>query len=64
MKTYISNGWDSKIIDPDPEKQYTKRRAAIEQHHSNNGETADSNSVLELSSDNKCWPKGSVHTTD
>ena len=24
VKTYIENGWDSKIIDPDPQKLYTK----------------------------------------
>ena len=53
MKAYISNGWDSRIVDPDPDKQYTQRKAAIEQCH--DGEAEDS--VLELSN-GKCWPKG------
>jgi len=53
VKAYFSNGWDSRIVDPDPEKkQYTQRKAAIEQCH----DEADS-SVVELSS-GKCWPKG------
>ena len=52
MKAYISNGLDSRIVDPDPNKQYTRRKAAIEQCHD---EAEDS--VFELSS-GKCWPKG------
>jgi len=52
VKAYISNGWDSRIVDPDPNKQYTKRKAAIEQCHE------EEDSVVELSS-GKCWPKGS-----
>ena len=54
MKASISNGWDSRIVDPDPDKQYKQRKAAInEQCH--DGEAEDS--VLELSN-GKCWSKG------
>jgi len=50
VKAYISNGWDSRIVDPDPNKQYTQRKVATEQCH-------EDDSVVELSS-GKCWPKG------
>ena len=26
MKAYIANGWDKRIVDPDPEKQYTRKK--------------------------------------
>lgn len=49
MKAYISNGWDKRIVDPDPNKQYTQRKAMIEQQ----SESAD---VLEDGVGD--WPKG------
>ena len=27
VKAYISNGWDKTIVDPDPQKKYTTRKA-------------------------------------
>ena len=47
------NGWDSRIVNLDPDKQYTWRKAAIEQCHDGEAE----NSVLDLSN-GKCWLKG------
>ena len=31
VKAYISNGWDKRIVDPDPNRLYTHRRAVVEQ---------------------------------
>ena len=46
---------DSRIVNLDPDKQYTRRKAAIAIEQCRDREAEDS--VLELSN-GKCWPKG------
>jgi len=50
VKAYISNGWDSRIVDPTLDKQYTRKKAEVEHHK-------DEDNVIELN-DVECWPKG------
>lgn len=52
---HISNGWDKKIVDPDPEKQYTQRKLVLHEQHA-----SSSTGLLEQTEqrDVNYWPKG------
>ena len=56
VKAYISNGWDSRIVDPTFDKQYAWKKAEVDHHK-------EADNVIELN-DIKCWPKRSLYSTN
>ena len=58
VKAYISNGWDKRIVDPDPKKQYTQRKALNEQHAASPNHGLQEKSKEQSQADLSDWPKG------
>jgi len=53
VKAYIENGWDSRIIDPDPQKLYTKQK-----HLQLKEEVVDDGAHEPANIIDDAWPKG------
>ena len=52
VKAYIDNGWDSRIIDPDPQKQYTIQKLQLK------GQCDEETKHFLTASIDDAWPKG------
>ena len=56
MKAYISNGWDKRIVDPDPEKLYTQRKAL--NNPGVDGIASNDVNIQDEIQEQMEWPKG------